>query len=360
MPLPRSANHPIDMTLVAEAPMRTIEGARFNFLEGGRKFSCKMIEPGIVSYKDTPSKDVILLRKETIDRCMDSAIGNAVTVGHVFDLESAVPEALSHGTVSKWRYNADDGWYYVDGEFSTDSAAARVEGGGRPSCGYAELEVRLNTSGDKYHGFHYDKEITEIRFHHLAVVPKGRYEEATFRLNSIPSMNMFKFVRTWKERLNGATTDTEKSETVEISGDTEVVLPDGTKSRLNELKPAVAVVSAPVKFAAIGDIAEVSMSPAEMEGFITASRKAAHQARLNAAEEAKKGVIAPVVAATAPVVTETEEAKVARLNAAGAAAFASLNTARFKDPVLTEPVAGGYSTSSGSMADKLAIGAKRY
>lgn len=222
------------MSEVLEEPtttyLRIIDTDRFNF-SGETKFKSKFIEPGIVSYRDMVNGGIELLRKETIDRCLDTAIGNPLTIGHV-DVSKVDRHTVENGVVQSVSYNPEDGWYYCEGTVDTDAAKAKMRAGKRPSCAY---EVTSFGPGGVYHGIRYEREITGLKFQHLAIVEKPRYEDAVFRLNSFVSnstTNMFKLFQKLADRLNGVEAKQEKVQ--EIPGETLVDV-DGKSVRLNDL-----------------------------------------------------------------------------------------------------------------------------
>ena len=344
------------MSLTLEQPVqdfRQQDGARFNIAAESRTFDCKFIEAGIVSYRDVGGK-VELLRKETLDRCMATVVGNPLTIGHIHVTADNRTD-VENGIVSEWKYNPDDAWYYVSGTADTEEAKAQMRANGKPSCGYRVIEVG---PGGVYHGIRYDQEILDIEFNHLAIVARPRYEDCEFRLNQISAINpsnmhVFKFLKRLVTRENGADgkpVDSVKMESRDISGDTEVEI-DGKKVRLNELFDTYLKETAGVFTASPEDALEVSGKVVTMGQLAESHRAAA--ARENA-------LPAPVAAATVaaaevPADKLAADAETARLNEANTASFLTLSAARS-----IPKVDGGFSTSSGSLKEKCELGAKRY
>jgi len=273
-----------DNVIEAPADTRSAIAERFNLAPDGTKFKSRFIEPGLVSYKDTPGGGLELLKKETIDRCLTTAIGNPLTIGHV----RVTPENLSEvskGFVTNVSYNAEDGWYYCDGTIDDGEARARIRGGESPSCAYAVMSFG---PGGTYHGIKFDREITDIVFQHLAIVEKPRYEGAIFRLNAItnPSKNMFKFLKKLVTRKNGADgKEIEATEThaSEVSGETTVEI-DGVSVRLNDLASVWKTQKGQVFNAGADDEFEIDGTAVRFHALVDAYRKA----RCNEAEMAKK------------------------------------------------------------------------
>lgn len=366
------------MPTLLELPqtLRTKDGDRFNIAADSRSFDCKFLEPGFVSYRDCGGK-LELLRKETIERCMPSVIGNAVTIGHV-EVTSENRSERENGVVTEWYYNSDDGWFWVKGTIDTEQAKSRINAGQRPSCGYKVLALG---DGGVDHGIRYDQEITDLCFNHLAIVERPRYADAQFRLNSYnvsnPSMNVIKFLKKLVTPTAGADGKPITHESRDISVDTEIEI-DGQKVRLNELFDAYMADTAAALSATPEDALEISGKAVTMGALTESYRK--NKARTNAApgetpeqkvarEAAAKKLADDQAAATSRInsAIETPEQKAAAAKkladeeaakrANGIEAFTMLNVARSAPAVKTE---GGFSTSSGSLKEKCALGAKRY
>jgi hypothetical protein len=350
---------------------------RFNIAADSKTFDCKFIEPGIISYRDQGG-GIELLKKETIDACIQTAIGNPVTIGHVW-VTSENRMDVENGIIQEVCYNAEDGWFHVKGMVDTEQAKAemRVK---RPSCGYA---VTSFGPGGTYHGIRYDKEITGIQFNHLAIVDRPRYEEATFRLNhahndNSENMKIFKFLKKLVTRENG--TDGKPVETVktvssEISGSTTVEI-DGVEVRLNDLAETwmKQTKDAVVHKAESDDEVEIDGKNVRIHELVEAYRKARcneseaemakkkHENEAEAEAEKKKheneapkpaeekrenaapGV--PEVTAPAPVVNTPKDTN----------AFNALRSARENG----QPADSGLSLNSGSLQDRLKRGKERY
>jgi len=331
------------MIAVETETLRLASSERFNIAADAKTFDCKFIEPGLVNYKDQGG-GLELLRKETLDRCMASAVGNPLVIGHTM-VNATNRTELEQGIVHEFYFNSENGWYHVKGAVDTDRAKCMMKVK-RPSCGY---RVTSFGPGGVYHGIRYDKEITGLEFNHLAIVDKPRYEDAVFRFNQA-SMNIYKFLRSLVTRENGADgqpgAEVTKTETVEMTGDTLVTISDGSQVRLNDLgemwmkqtKAAVETKQDNNTVIDCGDCGSVKLNE-----LIEAYRK-------NKADEKEKA--------------EKEKAEMDRKNAAAetdaakkksdAEAFARLNAAR------STPAAADTPKSSGSMAERLALGKSRY
>ena len=327
------------MTLVDNTVLRHRDLERFNFAPDSRSFDCKFIEPGIISYRDQGG-GIELLKKETIDRCMDSVIGNPLTIGHVM-VTAENRMDVEHGIIQSWYFNSADGWYYVKGVVDTPRAKALIPVK-RPSCGYGVVSFG---PGGTYHGIRYDQEITNIKFNHLAIVDKPRYEDATFRLNTIVSnpdnMNVFKFLKKIVTRENGADgkpVDSTKEESTEIPASTEVEI-DGKMVRLNDLADVwmKQTAAAAVSRANGDDEVEIDGKRVKMNELVDCYKKNSAAVRANEATN-----VVPAGTNVTPVVVEKPVVKPADN------AFFTLHAARDNAAANAIPV----STNSGLLPQR--------
>lgn len=353
------------MNAVAGKIDQRFSDGRFNFAPGAKVVPTKFLTPGLVSYKDQRGGKVELLRKETIDEALASIEGNPVTIGHI-EIDDATNLDFSNGRVTNPRFNAADGWFWCDSVVETDQARQRINSGEYPSCGY---EVLSYGPGGVWQNMRYDREITAIRFNHMAIVPKPRYTDSTFRLNAITptekSMNVFKLIKT--ALVGDKPTKTEH----QVDGSSEVEI-DGVMVRLNDLgklwmEQTAAVVRAngddevmiegcdrPVKLNELKECYKNSMQNRKNEAEAAEKKKKEEEA-----EAARKNALTADQRANELKVEEQkkadEAAALARKNALDKQAFDTLQGARFR----TAPAAS-YPTSSGSLAEQIALGAKRY
>lgn len=157
-----------------------VNGATIN----GKRFSARFIEPGLVSYEER-NLGISLLRKETIDKYLDTIVGKPVTIEHPRHMGGG--ERYNQvGKIDMAEYSAKDGWYWCGGELTDDKAVELVNSGHSVSCGYTipKGESSLGKGGRR-NRVRYDNEITNLHFDHLAIVTNPRYEEAGIRLNSV-------------------------------------------------------------------------------------------------------------------------------------------------------------------------------
>lgn len=143
--------------------------------EEGRPFKARFLQPGLVKY----DFGVCLLKKETIDKFVNTFMDCSIIIGHKDDIE----EADKQGEIKNIWFS-DDGWYWCDG-FISDEAAQKVENGFNVSCQYRITEYSNNLEGKLHNGNPYDKEILNGVFEHLAIVDKPRYEDAYIAVNAL-------------------------------------------------------------------------------------------------------------------------------------------------------------------------------
>lgn len=145
--------------------------------------TAKFLTAGLVSYKDVDA-GIALLKNETINTALTSFAGKPVIIDHA-EVSPSNYEKFRKGNVIACRFNAQDGWYYVDFIVDDDQAIDCIENKGYSvSCAYNVLDVG---DGGLYQDIPYDGEITKISFTHLALVTEPRYEESKI-LDEMPLM----------------------------------------------------------------------------------------------------------------------------------------------------------------------------
>lgn len=222
---------------IALSDLRCTYGERLNIAPSGKRFRCNFIEPGLVDYSDVGG-DIELLRKETIDEALNSAMGNPLTIGHVSTkIRLADLMVATRGQIDKVGYDPETAWYFCEGEITDEFARDKIRRNAKPSCGYT---VTSFGPGGVHHNIRYAREITGIKFHHLAIVENPRYEAADIRLNAkqqgTPAMSLIKWL---KKKIVPATSEggqaTETTEAVEMAPDTVLELEGGKTVRLNDV-----------------------------------------------------------------------------------------------------------------------------
>lgn len=230
------------MSITTANAYRVTTPIRSNAKTWAKKFSARMLEPGIVSYEDQGCGKAFIT-KETIERSMESFIGCPLILTPKLRHKKVTPKDLekeARGYITGWHY-AEDGWFWVDGICHDDDAKEAINRVGLCSCAYEVTKV--GTGGD-YHAIPYDEEILAFSGEHLAIVDKPRYGGATIRLNSKNNTTMiipsFKWIRNkiaGSRQNSTEPTAAEKAASDKIAADK---LAEETKSRENSA-PAGAV-----------------------------------------------------------------------------------------------------------------------
>lgn len=184
----------------------------------GRPFKSRFLQAGLVKY----DFGVCLLKKETIDKFVNTFLENPVIINHLDDIES---DDVC-GTVQNVWFSAEDGWYWCSGILTNPKAIELIENGYNVSCQYRITEYADNDEGKLHNANPYDKEILDGVFEHLAIVENPRYEDAFIAVNAyIAKNNEFnekdhprddegKFM----DR-NGSSFYNDKTKTIELKGD---------------------------------------------------------------------------------------------------------------------------------------------
>ena len=147
----------------------------------GRPFKARFLQPGLVKY----DFGVCLLKKETIDKFIDTFLGKPVIIDH----KDTISEQDKKGTIEKIWFNPEDGWYWCSGTLTDKQAIELIEKGYNVSCQYAITDFSMNTEVKLHNGNPYDKEILDGVFEHLAIVENPRYEDAFIAVNAYIACN---------------------------------------------------------------------------------------------------------------------------------------------------------------------------
>ncbi len=354
-----------DSFVIVSDKVRNRLGERLNLAPSGKRFRCNFIEPGLVSYRDVGG-DVELLRRETIEACLATAMQNALTIGHVSTrLNGSELQKHTHGKIDNVGHDAATGWFFCEGTVETDSARDRIRYNSRPSCGYSVLGFG---PGGVWHGIPYTREITAISFHHLAIVDNPRYEGADFRLNSKPKQEtpaMFKWIKNIvRPKEGGGEEPAQETGTIAPEASIEI---DGKAVRMNDLvdahkakatadaaeakrKSDEAAAAGRNNEIALTDTVELDGKPVAMSDLV-----ASYQARENAKNETPEQKQAREAAAAKAARAAGGKADEVRENA-GTAHFKVLASARATPP----PVQTERHNSADTVDQKIARGAERY
>lgn len=278
-------------------------GSVQNAVVSGKRFKSRLIEAGLISYKDV-GQGVALLRKTTLDKCVHTFIGDPLVLKHKTVTNSSKKgECDLNGEIDKVYYNAEDGWFWCEGSVNGDAARSRINSVGKVSCGY-----NVTSLGPRgiYNCIPYDYEITGFTGEHLAIEEKPRYADAKIILNAqnqpTPT-NMFKWFKkaiTPNAEAEAAALNQEQDAAAaaeaaklnaaaapvaeEISGDTEIMVGE-EKVKLSELTAGYAAHKANA-IATEGQLPEGASLDVDGVQVPVADLIAAH--KLNAQAQAKR------------------------------------------------------------------------
>jgi len=144
--------------------------------EAQRPFKARFLQAGLVKY----DFGVCLLKKETIDKFIDTFIECPVIINH----QDKIADENKKGEIKDIWFSDADGWFWCSG-FVDEDAAELVEQGYNVSCQYKITEYANNTENRLHNGNPYDKEILNGVFEHLAIIENPRYEDAYIAVNAI-------------------------------------------------------------------------------------------------------------------------------------------------------------------------------
>lgn len=132
------------------------------------------LEPGVVRFGD--KNLTIYISEKAIERYSYRLKGKPVTVGHIEGITEANAQQYSVGDVAMC---TEPGECVVT--IKNEEADRKIESGERFSCCW--VPVRWGPGGT-WHNIPYDKELVEMDFTHLAIVPDPRYENVEVYMNS--------------------------------------------------------------------------------------------------------------------------------------------------------------------------------
>lgn len=147
----------------------------------GRPFKSRFLQPGLVKY----DFGVCLLKKETIDKFINTFLENPVIIDHMDNIDSTDV----CGTITKVWFSADDGWFWCSGMLTSPKAIELIENGYNVSCQYRITDYADNDEDKLHNANPYDKEILDGVFEHLAIVENPRYEDAFIAVNAYIACN---------------------------------------------------------------------------------------------------------------------------------------------------------------------------
>lgn len=147
----------------------------------GRPFKARFLQAGLVKY----NFGVCLLKKETIDKFLNTFLEDPVIINHIDDINS---DDVC-GIIQKVWFSAEDGWFWCSGILTSEKAIKLIEDGYNVSCQYRITDYTDNVEGKLHNANPYDKEILDGVFEHLAIVENPRYEDAFIAVNAYIATN---------------------------------------------------------------------------------------------------------------------------------------------------------------------------
>lgn len=187
-----------------------------------KRYFARHIKEGLVHYLENGEDRLYLVTNDALIKMNASFEGKPIYIRHVeeVDLEKMKEQAV--GYVVKSFYNEFDGAWWAE-IIADDEAQGYIEKGWAVSNAY--LPTELGSSGES-HDIHYEKEVKNGVYEHLAIVNNPRYEEAVI-------MTPEEF----KEFNEGRKTELEK---LKNSKENEMLSEEDKNEILNSLKNSLA------------------------------------------------------------------------------------------------------------------------
>jgi hypothetical protein len=138
--------------------------------------AANFIEKGVCTYND----ETIYLSQETLNRAMPTMKGRPVIIKH----QKVTPQNMQEhavGYVSSADFNTLEAGFDCDFLVFDDEGKEVIAKDYSVSCAYKPLAFG---QGGTWHNTPYNREVTELEFTHLALVPDPRYEDAKIYENS--------------------------------------------------------------------------------------------------------------------------------------------------------------------------------
>ena len=187
----------------------------------------KYIMPGLVEYEymNNGAGARVLVTKTALDKMLNdpekSIVGKPViNTAHRDVSPDDYQNGEADGIVTRAWYEPNDGWYYCEALIWDEDTRRNIQNGHSVSCEYTALPPwgpagTLNQVA-------YDKEVTDGRYKHLAVVSGPRYEGAAVQLmnstgGSTPMTKLFQWLKKGDTEVKNAV-DVDARTAIEIDG----------------------------------------------------------------------------------------------------------------------------------------------
>lgn len=139
-----------------------------------KRYFVRHIKAGPVHYLEKGEDKLYVIKDEALKKMNASFEGKPVYIRHVDEVNMDTLKEDANGYVVKSFYNEFDGAWWAE-IIADDEAQSYIEKGWAVSNAYLPTELG---SGGEYHDIHYDKEVLNGVYEHLAIVDNPRYEEA--------------------------------------------------------------------------------------------------------------------------------------------------------------------------------------
>lgn len=211
-------------------------------MAGAKRYRAYYIEPGLADYS-AEGIGLVLVQKPALDRMNSTFVGMPVVnfehtdlePDELFDLEQSAVEEFADGVIAATGYDDSSGWYWADMMVWDEDTQANIENNGYSvSCAY---DVINSAGGGSYHNVHYQEEVIDGVYKHMAVVPNPRYEDAWVIRNSKSQGDAMPFGKKNK-RKNGMPDPDEMSNEDMMEEEGYIMKEDGSKMPLSELVSA--------------------------------------------------------------------------------------------------------------------------
>lgn len=140
------------------------------------------IEKGVCTYQD----EVVYLSQETLQKCVRDIKGKPVIIKHQRGINPDNMQEHAVGYVTGANFDEFNASFSCDFVLFDEEAKNKIANGWSVSCAYLP---KAFGQGGTWHNTAYDREITDLEFTHLALVPDPRYEDAKVYENSIEYEN---------------------------------------------------------------------------------------------------------------------------------------------------------------------------
>ena len=152
--------------------LKPVKQSRKNSETWPEFYTCRFLEPGIVSYEDVHA-GIAMLTKETILKMMSSFKGKPIIDRRHKDVTEKDYDKYAVGYVTRVWYDDMINWACAEFILTNDDAKQSIKDGFRVSCAYDDV---ITGPGGEWHAISYKEEILGGVGNHIALVDEPRYE----------------------------------------------------------------------------------------------------------------------------------------------------------------------------------------